>query len=452
MKEISEHRKILRKASDYAFSYGIENTDIDFKKYKQRSDVPKSLIKEFTKNCHEGFKLAQKIIINEIIYYQEVSEKLKSDLKKARRNQEQKTEESIITKEKIVKHRLSTFSHVADGIAWQMIGGEIHVARRFFLDPLTNTTLKHSNIEHAIEVSDKINENPEYFALISDLTNFIQIGDLLVKTSRGNQIVELKKGKVNSEILKFIDSLNKEGKTLQDVDLKDHFDQKTIKQIKRMDRQKNRMKGAFDIITTDQGIDPVSKTQMRLLDPKVPTVYYHNVLSDLHLQLEKKNWAYTILEGCLHIGMYKDEAIQMSPFIIEQLLKEKTENYLIIDWMSIVNNVSEPIFAKPFKPEFIIDVLTGHVKVIMGLNFEEMVRLFNAIGLETRWLTEKETMKLKQKKVRDGLVEINKRAIAVKPKNMEEFQLYGGVISKILYDNITPSNIAETFLTLDPST
>src|SRR5699024_8701379 len=113
--------------------------------------------------------------------------------------------EEIITNElKIIEQRLKTFSHIADGIAWQLIGGEIHIAKRFYLQEKGQKRLKESNIDHAIKVAKEINKDPNNFALISDITNFIQIGDLLVVSEGTIGIMELKQGKVNKQITEFL--------------------------------------------------------------------------------------------------------------------------------------------------------------------------------------------------------------------------------------------------------
>jgi hypothetical protein len=88
-----------------------------------------------------------------------------------------------------------------------------------------------------------------------------------------------------------------------------------------------------------------------------------------------------------------------------------TDNFIIVNWMSIVSNISEPIFAKPLDPNFIIDILTDKVKVIFGINFDMVIELFNKLGLKSEWISEKNTMKLKQKHGSQIIFELNKRAI-----------------------------------------
>jgi hypothetical protein len=136
--------------------------------------------------------------------------------------------------------------------------------------------------------------------------------------------------------------------------------------------------------------------------------------------------------------------------IIEGLLKEDTDNYIIVDWLSITNNVSQPLFLKPFPPSFIIDILTGKKKVIFGLNLDNLIELFNRIGIKTKWLSTKETAKRRSLGSKSGMIEINNRAISMRfPDREEEVMLGGGVISKIFFDNILPSNMAISLMSYD---
>jgi hypothetical protein len=306
--------------------------------------------------------------------------------------------------------------------------------------------LDSSNIEHAIQTAEAINKNPKDFALISDLTSFIQIGDLLIRHEKIIGIMELKEGKVNEQIKEFFERIEKSGEAISDDELKEKFDEKTIKQVKRMQRQQERAVRATDVINNDKGIDPVSGGNIIIRTPTVFTENYHEELSNLQNDLTEKLWAYTCLDNCLHIGMYSEKMVQMAEFTIEQLLKQQTTNYIIIDWLSITHNLSEPIFGKHFSPDFIIDVLTGKIKIIIGLDVDALIHTFNLFGLESRWLTEKETTKINQTSKRKGMIIVNGRGIGVTIPGQKEAIIFGGILSKIFYDCIKPTSIATTML------
>jgi len=444
--EREEYGMKLKKIANYAFGYGIKAIGVEQFKLGTPDTWDESIRNKFLIACHQGFKISQKMLIIEIEKYQTLLRDTNNNLKEFRRNRDQKNEESVKIEIKIIEQRLHTFSHIADGIAWQLIGGQIHIARRFHIQEKSFKYLDSSNIKHAIQTAEKINKNPNDFALISDLTSFVQIGDLLIRHNKVTGIMELKEGKANDQIKAFFENVEKAGGVVSDDELAAKFDEKTIKQAKRMQRQQERAIRAIDVINNDRGIDPVLGAEMIVNTPTVFTEHYHEELNKLQNDLKEKTWAYTCLEGCLHIGMYRDKGITMARFAIEEILKEQTTNYIIIDWLSITHNLSEPIFAKPFSPDFIIDVLTEKIKIIIGLDLDALIKTFNVFGLKSRWLTEAETTQSKQNAIRTGIVVVNKRGIAIKTPDQQEAILSGGILSKILYDNIRPTSIAMSML------
>lgn len=444
MKTIEEHRKKLREIADFAFAYGIDSLSEE-----QKKTFPFRVTKEektnFIQKCHEGFKYAQQLLIAEIVEYQDLLREKKIILKESRRQRNKKLENEISEEIEIIEQRLRTFSHVADGIAWQLIGGEIHIARRFFIGERDLKQLTASNLNSVIRVADEINQNPDDFALISDLTGFVQIGDLLIRHKTRFGIVELKEGRINEQISEFLKDLEKQNEQISDEKLKEKFDEDTIKQVRRIQRQMERMAQAAGVLKNDKGINPGTGEKIKVYTPKIETERYYTELMNLHKDLETKTYGYTVVDDCLLIGMYNEEAVKKGGFaLIEFILKEKATNYIVIDWLSITHNVSEPIFGKPLKPDFIIDILTGRVKVILGLDFDSLIHLFNQQGLNTRWLDEKESSKLGK-----NAAIINKRGIELTLPNGEKNIMGGGIVSKILYDSIRPSNIAHQFLNLN---
>lgn len=446
MESIEDYRIKLKEIADYAFAHGISAIGIEQFKVGPPDTWDESIKNKYIIACHDGFKIAQRLLIVEIKKYQSLLRETANQLKEFRRLRYKENEKIADIKIKTIEQRLHNFSHIADGIAWQLIGGQIHIARRFHIQEKSSKYLDSSNIEHAIQTADEININPKDFALISDLTSFVQIGDLLVRHDKIIGILELKEGKVNDQIKEFLDNLENAGRPATNEELKIKFDEKTIKQMKRMQRQQERAVKAIDVVNNDKGIDHVSGGKIVVCTPTVFTENYHEELSKLQDDLKEKIWAYTCIETCLHIGMYRDNGITMAGYAIVELLKNKTANYIIIDWLSITHNLSEPLFGKPFSPDFIIDVLTGKIKIIIGLDLDALIDTFNVFGLKARWLTEKETNKIKQAAKIEGMVIVNKRGIAVTPPDQQKSIIFGGTLSKILYDSIKPTSIATSML------
>lgn len=448
MKSKEEHKIKLREISDLAFSYGINAIFPHVKKNSLPNTWSKEIVKLFTEKCHEGFKLAQTLIIEEVLFNQNLLRKKKIELKENRRLRDK--EASIKTEHviSVIKNRLGAYFHIADGIAWQLINGEIHISRRLYIGETTKQ-LNSSNLDHAITVANEINQFPENFALISDLTHFVQIGDLLIRTPESIGITELKQGAVNEKIAKLVNKMSNPDCPIKVIEEEiSTFDTNTIKQLDRVLRQQKRAFQAIEVINKDKGNDPKTGQKITVLTPKNLTSVYSHEFQKLLIKLESSKWAYDVLDrGCLHIGLYRDEGILLAPFLIKDILSKETENYVVVDFMSIAGNVSEPLFAKPISPNFIIDILVGDLKLIVGLNIDALIEIFKNTGFEVKLLSEKETMKFRQREKMKVIFIINKRAIQItNPQNKKSMIVGGGIISKILFDSIYPSNLAVTLL------
>lgn len=437
---IEKFRETLTNIVDLAFSSGTE-----YIKSNSTERVEKS-IEEIKNNfqiaCNDGFKKSQNLLIQEISKYQDLQRNEVENLKNYRKEKNREKAKKGETQIKIIEQRISSLMHVGDGIAWHILKGNLHVMRRYHIQDKSTKYLDSSNLKHAIKSADTINENPLSFALLCDITNSIQIGDLLISEKGTIRVEELKEGKVNEMLNVVIDEIEKnnseeENDTIESLG----FDKNTKKQIERMIRQRKRIKQTKEVIENDKGIDNISGQKIILKESIVKDEKYYQELVESYKNLQNNSWSYLTVEECLHIGMYRDESILMAPFTIDHIISSKTKNFITVDWLSITKNLSEPIFFKPFPPDFIFDILTGKVKVIIGLDFDEFIKILNTNGVKAEWMSRKETMKIRQKiKIKD-LVIINDQAIKLSINPEYEIFLCGGFISKILYDSFYPSNI-----------
>ncbi|MBI5021556.1 MAG: hypothetical protein HZB59_08980 [Ignavibacteriales bacterium] len=232
MDTIEDYRTKLKQIADYAFGHGMDAVGIEQLKEGPPKTWSKDVQTKFFNACNNGFKIAQNLLIEEIKKYQTLLREANVALKEFRRQRNKTKEQETQNKIKIIEQRLHNFSHIADGIVWQLIGGQICIARRFHIQEKSAKFLDSSNLEHAMQVAEQINKTPSDFALISDLTSFVQIGDLLVRHGKVFGIMELKEGKVNDLIADFFKEAGKTIDSITDESLKEKFDETTVKQIK----------------------------------------------------------------------------------------------------------------------------------------------------------------------------------------------------------------------------
>lgn len=83
------------------------------------------------------------------------------------------------------------FRGIADSIAWQFLGNQLCHARRLFKEQIP-PDLKNSNFDSVVIVANQMVEaHPDSMPLISDLTSFVQVGDLFISTPKGIIIAEV---------------------------------------------------------------------------------------------------------------------------------------------------------------------------------------------------------------------------------------------------------------------
>src|SRR5690606_26016656 len=298
---------------------------------------------------------------------------------------------------KIVNHfRQLVYRKLADSIAWQLIKGQHYVARRLFINqppPVINS----SNISDVIKRVNELNKDEQSFALISDLTSFIQIGDILWKTPKGLSIIEAKEGEKNETARELLDYLNLPEETDYDKVFPPYFNPKMKEQIKRMHRQDVRATRAVDVINNSIGKDPVSGKPMFITEVTSELDYYYDDIERLINDSKEKDWAYDVIDECLHIGAYRNNWTSYGSSVLEYIVKQITAKD--IKSIALLNNlniqITEPLFLKPFDNKTILELLSGEVMIYMVLDYEQIIKKFNAQGVKANWSSKKETHKIK---------------------------------------------------------
>ncbi|WP_147293582.1 hypothetical protein [Chryseobacterium indoltheticum] len=448
MKSKSEFKEEYKEICDLAFSYAVSNMNENICEEPNIKNWTKENKTKFLSLVNEGFKKAQNEIIDQIIFYQEKLAIAKIELKTSRKNRDKNLEKEIKSNIDLILYRLKLLSYIMDGIAWQLFGGQTFITKRFYIGE-TPKTLTNSNILHVKNVADKINEDPLQFALISDLTNFVQIGDLVIKRKNGVGISELKEGKINEELIEIKNKIYQSDISNEIINntIKE-LDKKKLEQLQRMLKQDARMQDAIDVVNNEEGNDHKTGKEIKIISNESPTHYYHNEILRTISGLSDKNWAYLVDDlSIIHIGAYKPDSYILSNIAIRAILDEQSKNYIIADYKQIINATSQPIFAKPLPPEIINEILFDDIRIIIGIDLTMFFERFEEIfGIKTEFLSRKETKKLleENKENAKNFFAIDNRAIKfVNPKNGNYVILGGGIISKLLFDNYHPISIFE---------
>lgn len=371
--------------------YGITKKSLDFRHPKKITQKDKD---EFLIEVHKGFRLGQDEIIKQIIpLLKEREALLKEELEAKKTKNKQLLEEKNSQKIQ-VEYKIRILRHFADFIAWQIFRNDYYKARRFYSGSRTRPDLLHSNLVSVLYTVESFhNEDEKNFALISDLTSFIDIGDILLVNGSDIFIVECKQGNVQKKVFDFIDELRKDDFDVRNIDFTDK-NQKFFDQVERTLRQFERGGKVVDFLKNEKGTDPFSEMKVNVFEAEKPNEYYFDYLLKLIEESKINDSTYGSLGGIIYIGIYRNTKLEPSRFVFDYIVQRIYEKYIIVDYLTILNiPLKEPLFFKPFGKDIIFDLIFERIKIFFAVNLEALIELFDKKGIEAKWLSRKETHK-----------------------------------------------------------
>lgn len=447
-KEIEEFEKEYREIGELIHTYGVENT-LGFKETtsENRFEFVEKNWKEFKIKVHEGFKLGQWRILASLLKLEAAKGELENTKKLLKGTSAKQARIKIDTKIKRIEEQEAMLRHLIDSIVWQLINGQLYIARRLFQGVEGKNKLVNTNIESVRSVVDKLNAEPENFALITDLSSYVQTGDILLMSAKGLQVIEVKEGEKNEQIYKVLDSIINAETTVEEVFKDPNFSKNDAEHLSRSIKQMENSSRVLEIINTDKGKDKEGNP-VTILTPEEATPIFDDRLYKLEEQLNVRNfWAYDVIEECLHVGLYKGHMRFGGYKILEGIAKEKGCRYVMADYRSVVHSLNRPAFTLPFSPGLVYDILFRNVIMVYMLNLDAYLKLYDELGVQTRWLTKKETGRLRTNKQFKQLFIHDGQAIEILTgKKEESMYLFYGTLQRIFFELIYPSYIAYTSL------
>jgi hypothetical protein len=295
---------------------------------------------------------------------------------------------------------LAMYRKIMDCVAWQMLEMQLYAARRLYQNQRP-PSLKHSNF-HSVKAAAEFETTPDYakFALISDLTSFVQVGDLLTyDANAGLAVVEVKEGGKNKKLIEFAQFFA-ESKCERALH---HFfkqeGEKTIDQLGRMLRQSARMGHFVELLKTGNSWDPDLDVDVRVPNDPVPLKSYDDHIVEVVEQSKERGWAIALVDDCFFIGAYRDKMRIPGKEIFRIWFegcggKPGFPRDNLISCMQVP--LALPVFCRGIPKEHMFDILFGRVVVYLGINMDKFIDLCCANGLEARWSSRKEAAKLHQ--------------------------------------------------------
>lgn len=388
-----------------------------------------SHIREYIAAVHRGFDRAQ----------DEVLERLLAIQKAGQVSASMRGEEFLLRK-------------VMDAIAWQMIERELYVARRLFRDEV-QPSLATSNATSVVEVAKSLSGSTfDRFGLMTDLTSFVQIGDILA--SRNDiaklEIIEVKEGHVNHKVLQFSDSYEA-SKSAEALDaFRNAEGEKVFAQFRRVQRQKERAASVANILNNDQGYDPSTETHIIVSTPSQPIDLFDDRLGHVIAESHQSGWAIDVIDDCVYLGAYRGHLRGPAHSMFATWFQTVAAHPALpaVDFAaSLINPLALPPFARFLTRDQSLDVIFGRCRVLMGVDLGKFVDLVREAGATVRFATRKEKARFTRGGERP--LNLDGRVLMVE-RNGGVSALYDGVLLRMLFHGQAPHSVAAMSASIRP--
>jgi hypothetical protein len=409
----------LRFVADYVFSYGLKKLKKD--KESLQETLSRVGYKKMQEEDFRGFAKAQEIIIKyllniekELISVRKEKEKISKGKHKKELRQNANFIKTTEEEEELIIQR-AAFKGIANSIAWILFTNNRGYIRRLINPNSEKGYLRDKNWKSVARVVREINKKEGVFALISDITSVVGIGDILVYKSGNIKLIEVKEGKINQQIASLCanPNLKKENK---------HFEEQTARQA----RQLKRMGQFVEIYSTDHGTDPFSKKQINITEAESVvhgsvTHAVSNIIKDFPFTLESSSSSILLSSDCCLIGVTKlkntSEFVRKANFQHElyhleqspwencdylsennaknyqNLDKREPQVYLSTSVHSLRDNILRPALCPLYlliSTEAAIKIISGETSVFLKFYPERFRKICEEMNFKTRWIKEKE--------------------------------------------------------------
>jgi hypothetical protein len=405
---------------------------------------------EFKIQVHKGFRIGQSLIIEEILKLYCDKKQLKLEYIEARKIKDEKLKRFINTALKVVEHRIKILRHLADFVAWQILGYQYFRARRFHSGDKSRPDLLQTNLESVIEAVNYFHrKDPLNFALITDLTSFIDVGDLLVSSEKSITIVECKSGSVQWQVNALLDELNQDNwKEVVENLIKNKGKKKTGDMLKQASRTLNQMdKGSrvTNFLNNEEGKDTFTDFQVNIYESKIPLQNYYDELIESFTESIVIGYSLNVIENIVFYAVIRNVSGNEGYKIFTGLLDDLEIRSQNIDYLHQLDiPIKAPLFVKPFSKEIMIELLMGKLKLFLAIDLDGLIQMFNERGIQARWMSKKETNKYLDSKPQYIPYMNNHQGILI-TINKNEIVLGSQFLTKILLDNITPSSFIDQY-------
>jgi hypothetical protein len=374
----------------------------------------------------------------------------------------------------VIENRLFVLRRLMDGVLWVLlpkISIANHLAFKKEISPPQVDELRRM-----LQIAANLNQEiPRAIHLVSDLTTFVQIGDILTIRWDDEAIYvglhELKSGKVNDTIGNLVTSSGGEPSETTMQDIERQFGVSGREQASRMVRQLkrfNKFKSSFEDPEpiADHPNDDLMAALMKVKPPKVRS--YLTRLPELVADTREHGMGLHGIDGCLWLmGLTKDkyshpDELTQLPHFLYHLKNPETECHrdeiaVLEKEPPLVNlalyNLIHVISRSPliwYPKNLVLDIMMDRIRIYAQFDLNAFFQIAGRAGLGLSLITGKEAEEGKQKKLSGPMVE-NPKAYGVKVRfeNGRSINLrsrfFSGVYSHLVY----PGELLRTILVMN---
>ncbi len=340
------------------------------------------------------------------------------------------------------------FRGVADSIAWTMIGGQLCYARRFYRNQ-KQPNLAQSNFESVVLAARAMRARDSgCMPLITDLTSFVQIGDLMcVSSKRQMTLVEVKEGQHNNRVLEMVNFYRQSGcEKFREILTKTETP-RTVKQFERVMRQEARMDFVGEVMGKGFATDPDTGIAVSIPEPYIPMTSWDEALDELIEKAKDKNWAYDVQDS-LFMGAYSGDPWSMRGHLAFLgslgLAGDLEKDFHVIRLADCMTHpLAPPLFSRPLAVETMFDMLFGRLNVCVAVNIPNLIQECEMTGLNARQATRKELAEARRVDA-DPLI-VDGKGVVFELEG-REMLLVGGIVFRMLFHGQRPASVIRGYL------
>lgn len=328
--------------------------------------------------CVSRWKIAHKHIALSVVVRLDEIKELEVKKKEHHRNRQKTQKDECIASIELKKLEIRVLRRTADALIWGMLGNEASSVRRLPIKADLDN-LSKENIIDSLIAADDLNKDPHRLAVVSDMSTFMHVGDLvMVSLQDGFQLVEVKSGTKNNELYQAAEfGLTSGCPHFEENFLKDKPNN-DIKQFKRVKNQMIRAGNALEAIYTGEGYDNLMQSPVIIEDRDYQPVFFSDNIIKLTEEIKGgKKWAICVIDECLCVGVYAETNmgfVGFNTWIDSDEFKGRVTN--IND--SFFDTLSRPFLSLNLPTDLLMDIMAGKLLIVMCFDHEKFFERANA--------------------------------------------------------------------------